>query len=313
MSVLSERFLKKTYDTLSRQCSPLYPALFEALFLAGDATRIPGLLESYQNPDGGFGHGLEPDMLMPHSSVTATLQAFRILDLIAVYPQPMVLPALEYLKAVYDPLHRRWYAASKEVNDYPHAPWWQADRKTGLTVIDEQWGNPAAAVLALLYRFRELIGFDPLDELIDYAIERFEAMDIFPSVHEVYCLIELFDAVDSQRAQRLALPLERAYRQLVVTDESKWHTYVPRPLDFFWDQEHDLFHLVEPQLEKNVRYIRTSMGEDGIIGPSWDWGEDSASWQRARAEWTGWLSIRGHLLLRQFSHLEGDAHEQLHR
>ena len=37
-------------------------------------------LKSYQNPDGGFGHGLEPDVTLPESSVVCTDEAVEVLN-----------------------------------------------------------------------------------------------------------------------------------------------------------------------------------------------------------------------------------------
>ncbi len=41
--------------------------LFAALFDGGDASGVVSALVAYRNPDGGFGHGLEPDKLAPDS------------------------------------------------------------------------------------------------------------------------------------------------------------------------------------------------------------------------------------------------------
>ena len=38
---------------------------FELLFEGGDAEFVLGALRAYRNPDGGCGHGLEPDLRAP--------------------------------------------------------------------------------------------------------------------------------------------------------------------------------------------------------------------------------------------------------
>jgi hypothetical protein len=51
-----------------------------ALLLAdGPAQSVADALRGYRNPDGGFGHALEPDLRCPGSQPAATLQALETL------------------------------------------------------------------------------------------------------------------------------------------------------------------------------------------------------------------------------------------
>ena len=47
-------------------------------------------LRAYRNPDGGFGHALEPDVRSPDSETTAALHALEVLSEIAALDDPMV-------------------------------------------------------------------------------------------------------------------------------------------------------------------------------------------------------------------------------
>ncbi len=60
---------------------PLEQTLFDYHFSNGSVATVLGQLAKFQNEDGGFGHGLEPDMQAADSSVLATtvaLQRLRI-------------------------------------------------------------------------------------------------------------------------------------------------------------------------------------------------------------------------------------------
>jgi hypothetical protein len=57
----------------------------------------------HENPDGGFGHALEPDLRTPASSALATSVAFQVLaEVGAPADHPLVLGGLAYLLASYE-------------------------------------------------------------------------------------------------------------------------------------------------------------------------------------------------------------------
>lgn len=66
-------------EWLQRHGRPLDRALFANVFQRGSAEAVLHELAAYQNPDGGFGHGLEADIRTPASTVIATTQAFELL------------------------------------------------------------------------------------------------------------------------------------------------------------------------------------------------------------------------------------------
>ncbi|WP_320780951.1 hypothetical protein [Streptomyces sp. CRN 30] len=54
--------------------------LFAYLFRGGDAAPVMTALDAYRNPDGGYGHALEPVLRGPHSRQPHTAHALRVLD-----------------------------------------------------------------------------------------------------------------------------------------------------------------------------------------------------------------------------------------
>src|SRR5208282_2554298 len=74
-------------------------------FGLGEAGSAPVLnaLVGYQNSDGGFGHGLEPDLATPASSAIATSVGLRVLSEVdADSSHPMVRAALDWLEQAVD-------------------------------------------------------------------------------------------------------------------------------------------------------------------------------------------------------------------
>ncbi|MFP5317051.1 MAG: hypothetical protein ACLGI2_02020 [Acidimicrobiia bacterium] len=76
--------------------------LFATLFEGAPASGVVDALRGYQNDDGGFGHGLEPDKLCPASLPIDVEMAFHAL-LAAEHPEPALLGrACDWLAAVAD-------------------------------------------------------------------------------------------------------------------------------------------------------------------------------------------------------------------
>src|SRR5215207_7498837 len=67
--------------------------------LVGGAPVAPVLdaLRAYRNPDGGFGHALEPDVRAPESEPAAVLHALEVLAGIDALDDPMVTDAAAWI------------------------------------------------------------------------------------------------------------------------------------------------------------------------------------------------------------------------
>jgi hypothetical protein len=92
--------------------------------LLHDAPAAPVLeaLRAYRNPDGGFGHALEPDVRSPHSEPTATLAALEVLIEINEPGDPMIADAAAWIGAIADPDGGVPFVMPSAA-DYPRAPW----------------------------------------------------------------------------------------------------------------------------------------------------------------------------------------------
>lgn len=98
------------------------------LHLDGQASaeQVVAALDGYRNPDGGYGHALEPDVRSPHSETTSTLAALELLDELGLHGCPQAVAALEWVGTVVTadggvPFMR------PESEGWPLAPWMAAD------------------------------------------------------------------------------------------------------------------------------------------------------------------------------------------
>jgi hypothetical protein len=100
---------------------------FARLFEDGEAAPVRDAVAAYANPDGGFGHALEPDGRTPGSQPPAVQLALRTLDECDAWDAGLVDRACGWL-AARAPADGGITAVEPSVEGWPHAPWWELDR-----------------------------------------------------------------------------------------------------------------------------------------------------------------------------------------
>lgn len=88
-------------------------------------------LSAYRNPDGGYGHALEPDVRGPHSETTSTLHALEVLDEIDALSDPLANVG-DWVAAVAEPDGGVPFVLPTSAG-YPLAAWMVPDGGSHLT------------------------------------------------------------------------------------------------------------------------------------------------------------------------------------
>lgn len=97
--------------------------LFATISEHAPATGVIDALRGYQNDDGGFGHGLEPDKRTPDSLPADVEVALQTLAAAGVVDEPMVRRACDYLASVAEP-SGAVPLAFPVIEAYPRAEHW---------------------------------------------------------------------------------------------------------------------------------------------------------------------------------------------
>jgi hypothetical protein len=118
---------------------------FANRFLGGDRAPVLAALAAYQNPDGGFGNALEPDLRGPASQPQPVEVALRVLDELDAMADPMVARACDWLAAASTPEGGVPFVLPS-VLEHPRAPWWQTGQDPPASL------NPTAALAGLLHK-----------------------------------------------------------------------------------------------------------------------------------------------------------------
>ncbi|MHA1672697.1 MAG: hypothetical protein ACTSYI_03635 [Promethearchaeota archaeon] len=270
-------------------------------------------LSKYQNPNGGFAYGIESDFHLPLSTPMATSVGLRYLHEIPNTYGPQILAtkhlmienALHWLIHSFDIDRRGWKAVKPEVNDYPHAPWWNWDPVTKQTVIDNSWGNPSAELMGYYIHYRDLLPEKQYQDFInattDYALRQFEGIAEYKSEHEIYCYLRLFKALSLDQQNRIKSGLKSAIHKLMTVDKKQWNKYLPMPLNFIQHPEENQFEISQDVIELNLNFLLDRLESEGKITPTWEWGGEYTSfWEKAKVHWTGVLTLKALQTLRNF-------------
>ncbi len=291
---LSQLLQKEIRAAFLKIARPLEIARYEYQFKNGLANDVLKELNSFQNHDGGFGHGLESDFHLPNSTPMATSVGLRILDTLpsSTLRDEMIANALQYLRGAFYLDRVGWFSVTPEVNEFPHAPWWTYDKSTRMTPIDMSWGNPSAELFGYAYSYKRFIRNWPIDTFIEHALQYFERKSDFKSEHELFCFLHLYHNLSSDLRVRLEKNMKKGINALIVIDEEKWASYVPQPLDFLIFPEDNLWGISEENIRKNLQYCITLFEKKTLIYPNWEWSSYPSHWSLAKKEWTGVLTLK---------------------
>lgn len=112
---LAERFIHANARLLDRH-------RLAVLRHGAEIDPVLAALCAYRNPDGGFGHALEPDVRAPDSEPAAALHALEVLAGIGALDDPMVADAASWIATIADPDGGVPFV-TPACAAYPHAPW----------------------------------------------------------------------------------------------------------------------------------------------------------------------------------------------
>jgi len=305
--VIARDELKKIRYFLQGYGRELDRRLFDFLFINGSAESVIEELEKYQNLDGGFGNGLEPDFKLPDSSPMATTVAFQYIENLGVHHGPLdeiVAKAIAYFDKTFVPDRAGWYAVPGEVNNFPHTPWWHFVEDEGMCAIDKNWGNPTAEIIGYLNKYRQYSGLD-VESITSNAISYFNSVNDFNSFHEVFCFVSLHNLLDSEKAGKLEPRIFEAVDLLTSKDEDEWQDeYVAKPLDFARDSSRT-FGISPSLIDRNLDCYVDTLQKRGKIKPSWSKsfydGELASSWD----EWILIGTVRALLALERHGRIIG--------
>ena len=183
------------------------------LFHDGPAEPVATALAAYRNPDGGYGHALEPDGRGPGSQPVHVLSAVTVLDELGALGGDLAAGIGDYLASV-SAADGGVPFVHPNLADHPRAPWW--------AIPDTYEGSliPTANIAGLLWRNK--VDHPWLTTASEFCWRAIEAVtDTHP--YEVLACVSFLDHVpDRDRAGEQAArigALAREQRLVALGDD----------------------------------------------------------------------------------------------
>jgi hypothetical protein len=268
-----------------------------------DPSAVLSALGAYRNPDGGYGHGLEPDLRAPESQPGAAWHAFEVLADVAPATAPEAAELCDWLDTIALPDGGLPFALPI-ADPSGCAPFWaQADPKAfslQITAIVVAYANrvathdPAVAAHPWLARATSC------------CLAAIDSLEAAPAPYELAFAIRLLDAVHDHDASAPAL-LARLGEY--VPDDGRLRVVggLPdeslSPLDLAPEPGRPARTILnEETVAADVDRLAGEQHEDG------GWSVDFQSYSPAAAlEWRGYATVRALSVLRANGMIDAPA------
>ncbi|RFS85250.1 hypothetical protein D0T12_09355 [Actinomadura spongiicola] len=183
---------------------------FALHFRGGPAGPVLAALRAYENPDGGYGHALEPDLRGEGSQPVPAQHALDVLHECGADDDPRVDRIGDYLASITAPDGGVPFVLPS-VRETPHAPWWQTpDDPPGAI-------NPTGTLAGMLYRAGSRHPW--LGPATDFCWRHLEDTDTEPGPYDALSILAFLDHVpDRDRAEAAFTRLRDALAAPVTLD-----------------------------------------------------------------------------------------------
>lgn len=289
--------MTKAIDYLKAHGRPLDQALYACLFEGGKLDVVLSEMEKFRNADGGFGHGYEPDLQCPDSSALCTTEALQTCWKLGLDASHFfVQGAVEWLLDNYVSDARSWHFIPQTAMDYPRAPWWQYDSNAATYKH-----NPRAEILGILWRAREYVSGEILEEVTESVLADFESEFDTLQMHDLYCYLRLVRTPDLRADihDRLMKHLPALIEKHVDSTEEAWAGYGIRPYAIAQKPDDPFYPLVADTMPQAVAYLLEEQSADGSWPLTWNWGENYPEvWPKAENEWKSRGTLENMILLK---------------
>ncbi|MDA1299804.1 MAG: hypothetical protein O2868_06980 [Proteobacteria bacterium] len=297
-SQLSQDAFERAVEFILVNGTNLHRHRLDFHFGSGHLCGVTEALLACQNADGGFGHGIEPDLRTTNSSVVSTTVALRIaLEIGLPGRHPAIVSAMDYLLAQYR--HENWPLINADTNDAPHAPWWAYDPKWKCR-SHGFLANPGAEITGYLMTFPNTSTAAQRGLLVKRALAHIETGRV--DMHELLCYLRLYDHLEPQHQADLLPHLLTAAFDIVKVTERDWEEYCLTPSDVVQYPESPLAMFFEDSLDADFAYRIAQQRADGGWAPTWSWGGAyPATWEVVESEISAGLTLDFLVRLKAFN------------
>lgn len=295
----AERFNQATHF-MKNKTRNLERAIFQFEFENGPYSAVLKELRTYQNTDGGFGHGLEPDLRCKESSALATTRALEILQLSPQKDEEqieMIRKALLFFENTYNTDRYGWDIIPKEAEQSPRAIWWNYG------AFADHWGNPSADIVSYFIEFQSVYKSDKLEDYINYAMDYLVSKCDLQEMHELFCYLHLFEKLNETQRLNIEDTLHVFLDNCVSMNPENREGYGATPLSVVNSPSSWYYKKYAAVIPVELDELIDQQGEDGSWTPNWTWYQFEEEWLIAKEEWKGIITLNALRTLRGFNRM----------
>ncbi|OAB42457.1 hypothetical protein [Paenibacillus glacialis] len=266
---------------------------YEFHFEGGTVESVLRTLRMYQNPDGGFGNALEPDIRTASSQPIPTEMALLIMDEIDAFDPDILEGIVSYLQQITIPTTGGAPRAFCSLNADPHAPWWTTEEDHIASM------NPTGSILGLLYKQSVITSFykEPwFEQSVQFVWDNMTKIDTKDYHDLIQCITFLTNTPDRERATPMLLWLnEQLQQEGTIELDPEAGGYVHKVLDFAPSSSSYCRQWISSEIvTQHLIALANEQQEDGgwpIRWPALSPGNE--------AEWRGSITVDRLLTLRE--------------
>lgn len=321
----SIRFYDHVKSSLAKEARAVDLALIDFLMNKNYESVLKELVK-FQNDDGGFGKALEPDSRMPYSSAVATEFAIKIIEDIINQDASaltacrlIIIDIIKYLWSTYQVDKGGWEIVPKEVDDFPHAVWWNYEGIKGFTPF-----NPTATFAGFLFKY------DPENVMTDTLVQHITQLFMNTPNEEIeghglLCLIhlqeylnehenrartkELFEKIQINRSPLTLEQFDQKINNAIIIkadwDPNNWNSYTMEPLKYIDSKEHPLYEAYQGIIHQNLDFLVNTINEKGFWDIHFTWCQYEDIFEStAKKEWPGYFAYENLKRLITFNYIE---------
>lgn len=297
---------EKAKAFIYRNARPLDLARFQYHFENGSREAVLKVLSHYQNEDGGFGNAVEADCWNPNSIPLHSNTASEIIREIGFEDNqhPVIQGLLKWYASGEHFNGKTWEITVESNNNYPHAPWWHTESVSSCHTDY----NGTAQIAGFIARYADK-GSDIFKLGVRVANEAIVALspDEIRDMHTCVCYMRMAELFEKGNATEyipfddLKSKLHKSINKLIVTDTSKWSSYVCQPSCFIDSKESEYYLDNKEIADYECEYIINTQLADGSWNIGWTWGGNYPDeWAISKNWWKGQWIIQNLLYLKGF-------------
>ncbi len=243
-------------------------------------------LAKFQNEDGGFGHGLEPDIRMPESNVASSDVAIAVLDEIKDegLKRDILKKLVSYYEDVFNEDKLSWEIVPPMVDNYPRAVWWNYEN-----VDSFSYGNPNPEIVGFLFRYKQYLKkidvFEMIERIVGYVQTEFPDNS---SQHSIISSLYFYVSMPEEIKKQIKDNLQKAIDKELHTDN--WEEYGLEPYSIYLITK-DFLENRKEILDKNIKQKKAII-KKGLILPNWQWYQYEEVFNNIKHEWSGLLTYK---------------------